>query len=190
MEKRREINSCTAGNLGEDVLPVLLELLAGAVRVPRRQASCNKAAGSSGAQTCVEINQCIGCESSCHRAGVASMAWRTTDDSARTRRKILISTQAQTRTSAAGRTCGPPSRACAIDRCRALRGLARVAQGRISWPSPRDRVDRVVSFTFNPLEALAHGLAGAAELVLRLVEALFETWVFFGAFLLSTNTFP
>ena len=34
-----------------------------------------------GASTCVEINQCVGAR---HRAGVASMAWRTT----RTRRKI------------------------------------------------------------------------------------------------------
>ena len=53
-------------------------------------------------------------------------------------------------------------------------GLARVAQGQNLLAQARGlgRVDRVVSFTFNPLEALAHGLAGAAELVLRLVEAL------------------
>ena len=67
---------------------------------------------------CVEINQCFGCTRQFftksflgddaavlarssgeepalprHRAGVASMAWRTRDDSARTHRKILISTQ-------------------------------------------------------------------------------------------------
>ena len=39
---------------------------------------------------CVEINQCVGCGPAPprHRAGVASMAWRRRDDSARTRRKI------------------------------------------------------------------------------------------------------
>ena len=51
---------------------------------------------------CVEINQCSAMSPSSdeepasprHRAGViASMAWRTRDDSARTRRKILIFTQ-------------------------------------------------------------------------------------------------
>ena len=40
--------------------------------------------------TCVEINQCVG-----HRASVASMAWSRCD-SARMRRKILISTQVHT----------------------------------------------------------------------------------------------
>ena len=52
-------------------------------------------------------------------------------------------------------------------------GLARVAQGQnlLAQALGLGRVDRVVAFTFNPLEALAHGLAGAAELVLRLVEA-------------------
>ena len=65
---------------------------------------------------CVEIDQCVGCQfftksflgddaadparssgeepaSPRHRAGAASMAWRRRDDSARTRREILISTQ-------------------------------------------------------------------------------------------------
>ena len=41
---------------------------------------------------CVEINQCVGCGRG-HRAGAASMAWRTTQRLARTRRKILIFTQ-------------------------------------------------------------------------------------------------
>ena len=43
----------------------------------------------------VEINQCVGCTSPRHRAGAASMAWRT-------RRKILISTQTRSRTSCMG----------------------------------------------------------------------------------------
>ena len=82
-------------------------------------------ATSSRVATCVEINQCVGCTRQFfiksflgddaavpaplsgdeaapprHRAGVASMAWRTTRRSARTRRKILISTQTI--------TIGPP----------------------------------------------------------------------------------
>ena len=72
---------------------------------------------AAGVVICVEINQCGGCTrqytksflgndvavlarssgeepaSPRHRAGVASMAWRTTRDSGRTRRNILISTQ-------------------------------------------------------------------------------------------------
>jgi len=52
-------------------------------------------------------------------------------------------------------------------------GLARVAQGQnlLAQALGLGRVDRVEAFTFDALEPFTHGLAGAAELVLRLVEA-------------------
>ena len=58
---------------------------------------------------CVEINQCVGCARNRHRHAIeqASRRWRggRRDDSARTRSKILISTQATRRTSRASACC-------------------------------------------------------------------------------------